>query len=400
MPISNKFSFTGAQGDQLAARIDSPEDPKAYALFAHCFTCGKDSVAASRVAAALAREGIATVRFDFTGLGSSDGDFANTNFTSNVDDLVKAADHMRETLQAPSLLIGHSLGGAAVLAAAGDIPEVKAVATIGAPADPAHVAHNFEEDKYEIVTEGEKVVNLGGRNFRIRKQFLDDIAEQPQVERIKNMKKALLVLHSPIDSFVGIENAGAIFQAAKHPKSFVSLDNAHHLLFGKRDADYAAEVISQWAVRYLDLAAEDKPKPLPEGVVEVEENLTTRLAQNIRVGSHELTADEPISVPGGNDSGPTPYDFLLSGLGACTAMTVRMYAELKKLPLTRVRVRLQHEKRGEGAKKIDYIHRRIHFEGDLDATVRAKLLEIANKCPVHRTLHNEIEVETIEDTDN
>ncbi|MCH9780930.1 MAG: OsmC family protein, partial [Alphaproteobacteria bacterium] len=205
--------------------------------------------------------------------------------------------------------------------------------------------------------------------------------------------------HSPVDNFVGIENAGQIFGAAKHPKSFVSLDNAHHLLFGKRDADYAANVIANWAVRYLDLTEEAKPKPLPAGVVEVEEKLTTRLAQSIRVGSHELTADEPESVPGGADTGPTPYDYLLSALGACTAMTVRMYADLKRLPLERVRVRLQHERRGEGVIKTDYIHRRIHFEGDLDDTVRAKLLEIANKCPVHRTLHGKIEVETVEDTE-
>lgn len=248
-----KFEFKGSQGHMLAARLDEPEgEIKAYALFAHCFTCTKDIYAASRIAKTLTNNGIAVVRFDFTGLGSSEGDFANTNFTSNVEDLVKAADYMRAEMQAPKILIGHSLGGAAVLVAAGSIPEIKAVTTLGAPADSAHVAHNFSEKRDEIIEKGEAEVCLVGRPFKIKKQFIDDIESQNMQVAIQNMNKALMVMHAPLDQTVGIENAEIIFKAAKHPKSFISLDDADHLISRKEDAEYAGNVIAQWAARYID----------------------------------------------------------------------------------------------------------------------------------------------------
>jgi len=249
---TERFDFNGADGQRLAARFDPPDGaPRAVALFAHCFTCGKDIFAASKIAEALAAEGIATLRFDFTGLGHSEGEFANTTFSSNVDDLVAAADHLRARGRPPAILIGHSLGGAAVLAAAGRIAEVKAVATIGAPADPAHVSHLFDDDLDVIASAGEANVQLFGRSFTVKKQFLDDIGQQNQSQRIANLKKALLVMHAPLDATVGIENAGEIFKMAKHPKSFISLDGADHLLTRHDDASYAADMISVWARRWI-----------------------------------------------------------------------------------------------------------------------------------------------------
>ena len=248
-----KLEFTGSQGHLLAARLDAPEGtpPKAYALFAHCFTCTKDILGASVIAKTLVEEGYAVLRFDFTGLGASEGDFANTNFSSNVEDLLLAVAFMRETLHAPSLMIGHSLGGAATLVAAGNVPEVRGVVTIGAPSDSAHVAENFSEDRDAIMTEGEARVCLVGRPFTIKKQFIEDLESQNMEEAIQNLKKPLLVLHAPQDQTVGIENASTIFSMAKHPKSFISLDTADHLLSKKTDARYAALAIDGWAERYI-----------------------------------------------------------------------------------------------------------------------------------------------------
>jgi putative redox protein len=395
---SEKLQFEGSQGDLLAARLDRPAgQPRAYALFAHCFTCSKDIFAAARIAGALAERGIAVLRFDFTGLGHSEGEFANTGFSSNVDDLVAAADYLRAHHDAPAILIGHSLGGAAVLAAAARVPEAKAVVTVNAPADPAHVQHLFAAARPEIEARGEAEVVLAGRTFRIRKQFLEDIETQSLADAVGKLGRALLVFHGPRDETVGIDNAGAIFGAAKHPKSFVSLENADHLLSAKADAIYVGDVLAAWASRYVEGADEAPapPKAAP-GTVVVAETGEGRFTTAIDANGHALRADEPASV-GGANTGPTPYELLLSGLGACTSMTLRLYADRKKFPLERVVVRLRHDKihADDCAEcetkvgKIDRIERSLELTGELDDEQRQKLLEIADKCPVHRTLESE-----------
>lgn len=401
--VSEKVTLKGALGDELAARLDRPDGPaRAYALFAHCFTCSKDIFAAARIAGALAERGIAVLRFDFTGLGMSGGDFANTNFSSNVADLIAAADFLRETYEAPDILIGHSLGGAAILRAAGDIPEASAVATIGAPADAAHVSKNFG-DKISAITEnGEAEVELAGRTFRIKKQFLDDIEEHTQQEHIGKLKKALLLFHAPRDEQVSIDDAAKIFIAAKHPKSFISLDDADHLLRRRVDAVYVADVLCAWAQRYVRYA-EPAAKPVAEeGDVTVTETGAGKFQQRVQAGKHVFLADEPEEM-GGMSTGPAPYDWLLAGLGACTSMTVRMYADRKKWPLKGVSVRLTHQKVHEedcedcednSGAKVDLMTREVELIGDLDDGQRAKLLEIADKCPVHRTLESKVRIET------
>jgi uncharacterized OsmC-like protein/alpha-beta hydrolase superfamily lysophospholipase len=399
------FFFSNAKGERLAGRLDSPPgEARAYALFAHCFTCGKDSLAARRISDALTTLGIAVLCFDFTGLGSSEGEFANTTFSSNVADLVAAADHLRATKRAPAILIGHSLGGAAVLAAAAQVPEARAVVTIAAPSDPVHVAGLFKDRLDELKTEGEIDVHLAGRPFRIRRSFLDDVAEQRLTGQIAELRKALLIFHSPTDEIVGIDNASRIFLAAKHPKSFVSLADADHLLSRKSDALYVANVIAAWAARYLDMVQKaDGDAPTEPRVVTVRETQAGHLQQEIIAGKHHLIADEPVAV-GGGDSGPNPYDLLLAALGACTSMTLRLYAERKALPLDRVTVRLRHGRihaadcetceTKEGM--IDHIDRAITLDGALDAAQRARLMEIADKCPVHRTLTSEVDIRTTE----
>jgi putative redox protein len=401
---TERFQFTSSEGDQLAAALDLPEqEPEAYALFAHCFTCGKDVLAARRIALELAAKGIAVLRFDFSGLGSSEGDFANSTFSSNVADLVRAADHLRETRKAPAILIGHSLGGAAILAAAGQIPEAKAVVTIAAPSDPAHVTGLFKDRIEDIRTHGKVEVSLAGRPFPIRREFLDDIAEHNLMTHVTNLHKALLIMHSPTDDTVGIDNATRIFVAAKHPKSFVSLAGADHLLTGKRDAAYVADVIAAWATRYLDPAAPEQDVDLgeaPRNVV-VRETRNSKFQQTVSIGPHRMLADEPVAA-GGEDTGPGPYDFVLAGLGACTSMTMRLYAERKSLPLEGVTVTLRHSRiHAEDcaecetkAGMLDQIDRVIAIEGNLDAEARRKLMEIADKCPVHRTLTSEIHIVT------
>jgi uncharacterized OsmC-like protein/alpha-beta hydrolase superfamily lysophospholipase len=403
---AEKFDFRGTEGQTLAALLDRPDGAvRAVALFAHCFTCGKDIRAARRIAEGLKVHGVAVLRFDFTGIGASEGEFANTTFSSNVDDLVAAADHLRQTLAAPAILIGHSLGGAAVLAAAHRIPEARAVVTIAAPFDPAHVAGLFGGKLPGDDPNSEVEVELAGRPFRIRRSLLDDIAQQNLVERIADLHKALLIFHSPTDDIVGIENASRIFLAAKHPKSFISLAGADHLLSRRSDDAYVANVVSAWAERYLDMAADDEPvEDTPAGTVIVRETHNGKFQQEILSGKHRFIADEPVKV-GGDDSGPGPYDLLLAALGACTSMTLRMYADQKKLPLTGVEVRLHHDRihaedcadceTKEGL--IDHIDRSIRLEGDLDAKQRAKLLEIADKCPVHKTLTHEVRINTVEE---
>jgi putative redox protein len=399
---AQRFDFANTQGEWLAALLDLPDSPpRAYALFAHCFTCGKDALSAARIARGLTQRGIAVLRFDFTGLGTSDGEFANTNFSSNVADLLAAAEHLRRARAAPQLLIGHSLGGAAVLAAAVDLPDVRAVATIGAPSDPAHVTRLFGGRVPEIEARGDVEVTLAGRSFRVRRQFLEDVAQQKLGARIAHLRKALLVLHAPGDTIVGIDNASAIFSAAKHPKSFVSLDDADHLLSKPGDAAYAATVIAAWAERYVGSAAGEPAGATPGEGVLVEETGAGRLQQRIATGRHRLLADEPAAA-GGMDSGPDPYGLLLAALGACTSMTLRLYAERKKLPLEHISVHLRHAKihaadcadceTREG--RVDVIEREIALRGSVDEAQRTRLLQIADMCPVHRTLTSEIRIRT------
>ena len=401
MPIE-RFQFTGEGGHQLAAVLDLPEhEPRAYALFAHCFTCGKDVLAATRISAALAANGIAVLRFDFTGLGSSEGDFANSTFSSNVADLVRAADHLRETRKAPALLIGHSLGGAAILAAAGQIPDARAVVTIAAPSDPAHVTGLFKDRIEDIRKVGDIEVSLAGRPFHIKREFLDDIAEHGLTAHVANLHKALLVMHSPTDDTVGIDNATRIFVAARHPKSFVSLDDADHLLSQRRDSAYVADVIAAWAERYIDPPAQAAASGEAPRQVVVRESRNSKFQQTVMLGPHRMLADEPVAA-GGEDSGPGPYDFLLAALGACKSMTMRLYADRKSLPLERATVTLSHSKihaqdcaeceTKEGM--LDQIDVAIGLEGALDAEQRKRILEIADKCPVHRTLTSEIRIVT------
>ncbi|MFC1665315.1 alpha/beta fold hydrolase [Pseudomonadota bacterium] len=397
-----KVVFYNSDGEQLAALLESPASaPTSYALFAHCFTCSKDIAAATRISKSLAAKGIAVLRFDFTGLGNSEGDFANTNFSSNIDDLVSAANHMREEFATPELLIGHSLGGAAVLSAAHKIPETKAVVTIGAPSDPQHLSHLFSDTRAQIESQGKATVSLAGRKFTIKKQFVDDLQEQNLHKNIHTLRKALLIFHSPIDDIVEIENAANIYQAAVHPKSFISLDNADHLLSKPADSQYVAETIAAWASRYVNNDDVEPSVPtLGPGEVLVRES-DHKFAQQVLTDKHQLVADEPQEY-GGTDTGPSPYEYLLGSLGTCTSMTIRMYANRKKLPLEQVSVRLRHEKihaqdcseceTVEG--KIDHIDREISLSGPLSSEDRQRLMEIADRCPVHRTLHSEINIQS------
>ncbi|HWG78832.1 MAG TPA: alpha/beta fold hydrolase [Stellaceae bacterium] len=401
MAQAQKIEFPGASGALLAARLDFPAKPRAYALFAHCFTCGKDIVAAQRIAERLTRSGIAVLRFDFTGIGSSAGEFANTNFSSNIGDLVAAADYLRRQHAAPALLIGHSLGGAAVLAAAPKIPEATAIATIGAPASAARVAQNFAADLAEIAEKGKATVTLAGRAFTITRQFLDDIAGQDFLAGLMHLRKALLVCHAPGDEIVGIDNASAIFLAARHPKSFLSLGTADHLVRKRADAVYLADVIAAWAARYLPAAEEADAPALPPGVVEVSETLSGHLTQRVSAGRHVLLADEPAEL-GGDDAGPGPYDHLLAALGACTSMTMRLYAERKGIAAERFTLRLSHHRihaedcadceSKQGT--IGEITRDITIDGAVSDDERARLLAIADRCPVHGTLTHEIKIRT------
>lgn len=398
---TERITFAGHDGNQLAARLDLPDGPVlATALFAHCFTCSKDIPAARRIAARLAAMGIAVLRFDFTGLGHSGGEFANTTFSSNVEDLIAASHYLAGRNMAPALLIGHSLGGAAVLRARAGIPSVKAVVTLGAPADPGHVAHHFEDALPEITQEGAADVMLGGRPFRIGKAFVDDISETALLPAVADLKAALLILHAPRDETVSIDNASTLFLAAKHPKSFVTLDDADHLITRAADAEYAADVIAAWVTRYVKLCPPAPPPGAPEGVVRVTEADPSGFLQDIQSGPrHHAVADEPASY-GGTDRGMSPYGFVSSGLGACTSMTIRMYARRKRWPLNGITVDVCHNKvhaqdaglANEG--KVDQFRRKIRLEGPLTLEQRARLMEIADKCPVHRTLEGSAQITT------
>lgn len=401
-PKPVKLTFPGASGAELAARLDTPAGTiKAFALFAHCFTCSKDIAAARKISEALTRNGIGVLRFDFTGLGASGGDFSSTNFTTNLEDLLSAVSYMRENLAAPALLIGHSLGGAAMISVADQIPEASAIVTIGSPADITHLTVHFEDKLSEIRDKGEAEVLLGERPFTLRRQFIEDLERHAPEEKARTLKKALLILHAPFDETVSIDNATKYFLAAKHPKSFVSLDNADHLLSKPEDAAYAAGVIAAWAERYIDYTPEPPAQVEDEFNAELTETTLGKFQTMVKVGRHRMLADEPLSF-GGYDSGPAPYDFLSIGLGACTSMTLRMYADRKKIPLERVSVHVRHEKRAapeDPNTKIDHFERHITLEGEIDAQTRERLLEIADKCPVHRTLEHRSVIHTCEKED-
>ncbi len=397
---TEKVTFKNFKGETLSAKFEKPVDNNfsSCAVFAHCFTCSKNLNAVTNISRALTQNGIAVLRFDFTGLGESEGEFADTNFSSNVDDILAAVSFTEEKFHLPSVLIGHSLGGAAVLIAATKLPKLKAVATIGAPFEPAHVTHHVKNNIDEIKTKGEAEVSIGGRPFTIKKQFLEDLEKFDADKKIREIKKPLLILHSPQDLIVGIENAAKIYQAAVHPKSFISLDGADHLLTNKEDSVYAGTMIANWLKKYLPV---QKPQPL-----ETDKQVIVRTSENgyttdIKTRNHFLTADEPAEV-GGNDLGPTPYDLLLAALGACTSMTLRMYADRKKWNINEIKVHLQHSKTystdcdncDSSSSKIDFIERILEIDGNLSGEQKSRLIEIADKCPVHRTLHSQIKVET------
>ena len=397
-----KVHFENTRGDQLTGRLALPADqhPHNFAIFAHCFTCTKNLMAVRQISDALAREGFGVLRFDFTGLGESSGDFSQTNFSGNVGDLEAASDFLEKQYRAPSLLVGHSLGGAAVLMAASNLPSVRAVATLGAPSEPEHVTHLLRSSLEEIQSEGRAKVQIGGQGFTIEKQFLDDLQAHALVEVVKNLGRALLILHSPQDQVVGIKNAEEIYLSARHPKSFVSLDGADHLLSSRSDALYAGKVIANWASRYVPWPKPEKIKSDHQVVarLEQEDGYTT----DLKVGNHYMTADEPVDF-GGNDFGPSPYEWVSAGLSACTSMTLQMYARRKGWPLEAVETHTSYSKEHavdcadcetSSKSKIDTFRREIRLIGPLDAVQKDRLMEIADRCPVHRTLDSVTEIKT------
>ena len=395
---TRKVTFPNDDGNALAGLLDQPDGAvRGYALFAHCFTCSKNLKAAANVSRALAASGIAVLRFDFTGLGQSEGTFADTNFSGNVSDLLAAASFLEREYSAPAILVGHSLGGTAVLQAAAKLPAAVAVATIGAPAEAAHVTALFAEAEPALRQKGVARVNLGGRPFTIRQQLVDDLGRQGLPASIGRLRKSLLILHAPLDAIVDIDNAGQLFAAAKHPKSFISLDSADHLLSRSEDSAYAGHVIAAWASRYLP-ARPEPVAPINEGAV-VASNTDDSFRTDLRVGGHTLIADEPSSM-GGTNLGPSPYGLLSAALAACTAMTLRMYARHKKIDLQESSVRVMHRKVHADAcadcesdsGTIDELRRQITLVGNLSDEERSRLLQIADKCPVHRSLHGEIKI--------
>jgi len=397
----SKVTFTNIEGQTLAGRLELPADqhPHNFALFAHCFTCNKNLGAVRNISRALTAQGYGVLRFDFTGLGESEGDFEDTNFSGNVEDLIAAATFLEKEYQAPTLLIGHSLGGAASIFAAAEIASIKAIATIGAPSNPVHVKHLFKSSIEEIEVLGKTVVNLSGRDFTIKKQFLDDLETKPLPNVAKNLDKAILVMHSPQDTTVGIKNAEEIYHAAKHPKSFVSLDGADHLLMQKEDSVYAGRVIAGWASRYITLPKTPKIQSNHHVVASLDGG--AGYTTHMKLGSHYMVADEPESV-GGNDFGPSPYELVSAGLSACTAMTIKMYVARKKWDLQNVEVHTSYSKSHildcenceDPTAKIDTFEREIKITGNLDEKQINRILQIADKCPVHKTLHSDTQVIT------
>ncbi len=396
-----KVSFKNKNGQQLVGRLELPVDqkPHNYALFAHCFTCTKNLMAVKNVGRALTQKGFGVLRFDFTGLGESEGDFENTNFSGNVADLVEAADFLKREYGAPALIIGHSLGGSAAIFAAEKIAYIKAVAVINSPSHPSHVLQLLKDSKETIAQNGKATVNLGGRDFTIKKQFLDDLENKPLAEIVKKFRRALLILHSPQDQIVGIKNAENIYRAAHHPKSFITLDGADHLLSNTKDSLYAGSIIGQWASRYVEIPPNEQL--ISKSKVAASLNAADKFTTYLKMGDHSYLADEPTNF-GGENYGPTPYEFLSAGLAACTVMTLQMYAKRKKWPLQDVVVHINHSRQHavdcefceDASSKIDTFTTEIQLKGDLDEDQISKLMEIAHKCPVHKTLTSRIQIIT------
>ncbi len=399
---SKKIQFKNRQGLLLEGSIDFPIDqkPLSFALFAHFFTGNKNFTAVRNISRALTRNRIAVMRFDFTGLGNSEGDFADSNFSTNIDDLIAAARYLEHHYESPKIIIGHSLGGAAGVFAANQIASIEAIVTIGAPAHPSHVEHLFEEHIEDIVVEGQAIIDISGRQFTIKKQFLDDLGNKDLQQLLSTMRKAILVLHSPQDTIVEIQNAKEIYNAAHHPKSFISLNGANHLLTNKEDSFYVGEIVASWAKRYVSFRKQKELETDKQTVVRIGRS---KYRTEVAARSHSIIADEPKKY-GGQDAGFTPYELLLSSLGSCTAITLRMYADRKKWDLDEVLVHLEHFKQhaedshdcsDDRTAKIDKFVRTIELHGNLTFAERKRLLEIANRCPVHRTLENKIEIDTV-----
>lgn len=399
-----KLNIQNKKGHKLQAHMELPanQKPNYYAVFAHCFTCNSSLSAVKNISRSLTNHGFGVVRFDFTGLGKSEGEFSESHFSANVDDLLAVNEYLKEHYQAPSLLVGHSLGGAAVIVAASKLTNIKAVATIGAPAAVNHVTHLFSHSIVEVKGKGDVEVNIGGRPFKINQEFVDDFSKINLPEITKNLHKPLLIMHAPFDQIVGIENAHKLYHDAHHPKSFVSLDNADHLLSNSKDSMYVGNIIGTWVQRYFEpqdnTMLATKNEQLVAHLNLVEDNFTT----SIQTKKHSFIADEPESV-GGNDFGPSPYDYLSTGLAACTVMTLKMYAQRKKWDLQEVYVYVTYSKKHsddlmldlETPKRIDHLQKRLKFVGNLDEKQKIRLKEIAARCPVHKTLQSEVIIETV-----
>lgn len=406
---ASKIYFNNDAGHALSGRLELPENGIAhhFAVFAHCFTCSKNLLASRAISKALTASGFGVLSFDFTGLGDSEGDFEHTNFSGNVDDIIVAINYLTTNHKAPGLLVGHSLGGAAVIHAAAKAPSIQAIATIGAPSDTIHVQHLFKEELTTILEKGEANVTLSGRDFKITSQFVQDLNEQKITETLNKLRKPLLILHAPQDTTVSINHAEKLYKAAMHPKSFVSLDGADHLLMNKQDAHYVANMIAAWASRYIPAPIEKEEDTTQKSIKTPINGALATLTNDyvfktdLQTGNHHFIADEPLDY-GGTNLGPTPYDFLSSGLAACTVMTVQMYTRRKQWDLKKITCHVHYDKQHaidcelceENAPKIDTFTRTISFEGNLDDLQIARMLQIADKCPVHKTLHSETQIIT------